>query len=230
MLASPCLSLIEPRSGRLFAALGFVGVVAVAALVNREALLQPMPQQDEPSFVEAAELVAAGHLPLLAGQVQLPASPRRSGSPGDRSWRHGAPPRPDARHESPRRRRARHLRRRFRPAPAAPALPARSRDRRAAADRSLHLLDRQHDSDRRSARHRRMESRQPQAVGRCGSGRRQPGLQTDRARRRALPLGSLAGRSASVRRAGSSRRSPGFPWRRSAWRPGPESSRRWPGG
>ena len=72
MLASRCLSLLEPRSGRFFAALGFVGVVAVAALVNREALLQPMPQQDEPSFVEAAELMAAGISPYSQAKYNYP--------------------------------------------------------------------------------------------------------------------------------------------------------------
>ena len=72
MLASPCLSLLEPRSGRLFAVLAFVGVVAVAALVNHQALLQPTPQQDEPDFVEAAELAAAGQSPYLQKKYNYP--------------------------------------------------------------------------------------------------------------------------------------------------------------
>ncbi len=72
MLASPCLSLIEPRSGRLFAALGFVGVVAVAALVHNVALLQPLPQQDEPVFVEAAQRLAAGASPYSQERFNYP--------------------------------------------------------------------------------------------------------------------------------------------------------------
>ena len=63
MLASSLLSLPESSPRRFLAALGFVGVVAVAALASHEALLRPTPQQDEPDFVEAAELVAAGRRP-----------------------------------------------------------------------------------------------------------------------------------------------------------------------
>lgn len=63
MLASPRLSLLGSRSGRFLAALGFAGVVAVAALVHHQALLQPVPQQDEPIFVGAAKLAAAGESP-----------------------------------------------------------------------------------------------------------------------------------------------------------------------
>ncbi len=72
MLASRCLSRLASRSGRFLAALGFLGVVAVAALANHEALLQPVPQQDEPDFVEAAELVAAGQSPYLQEKYNYP--------------------------------------------------------------------------------------------------------------------------------------------------------------
>ncbi len=72
MLASPRLSLLESRSGRFLAALGFVGVVAVAAVANHTALLQPAPQQDEPDFVEAAELVAAGGSPYDQEKYNYP--------------------------------------------------------------------------------------------------------------------------------------------------------------
>ena len=63
MLASPRLSPLGSRPDRFLVALGFVGVVAVAALVHHEALLAPFPQQDEPVFVEAAERMAAGASP-----------------------------------------------------------------------------------------------------------------------------------------------------------------------
>jgi len=72
MLASPRLSLLGSRSGRFLAALGFAGVVAVAALVHHAALLQPAPQQDEPDFVEAAELVAAGGSPYDQEKYNYP--------------------------------------------------------------------------------------------------------------------------------------------------------------
>lgn len=72
MLASPCLSRLESRFGRFIAALGFLGVVAVASLAHHEALLQPAPQQDEPDFVEAAELVAAGHSPYEQAKYNYP--------------------------------------------------------------------------------------------------------------------------------------------------------------
>jgi hypothetical protein len=66
------LSLLGSRSGRFLAALGFAGVVAVAALVHHAALLQPAPQQDEPDFVEAAELVAAGGSPYDQEKYNYP--------------------------------------------------------------------------------------------------------------------------------------------------------------
>lgn len=72
MLALPRLPLLGSRSLRFFAALGFVGVVAVAALVHHEALLQPSPQQDEPVFVEAAERLSAGASPYSQERFNYP--------------------------------------------------------------------------------------------------------------------------------------------------------------
>ncbi len=72
MLASPRLPLLESRSGRFLTALGFAGVVAVAALVHHEALLQPSPQQDEPVFVEAAERLSAGASPYSQERFNYP--------------------------------------------------------------------------------------------------------------------------------------------------------------
>lgn len=72
MLASLRLPLLESRLRRLLGALGFSGVVAVAALANYTAILQPQPQQDEPDFVEAAELVAAGHSPYEQEKYNYP--------------------------------------------------------------------------------------------------------------------------------------------------------------
>lgn len=72
MLASPRLPLLESRPRRLLAALGFLGVVAVAALANHEALLQPTPQQDEPVFVEAAQRLAAGESPYSQEKFNYP--------------------------------------------------------------------------------------------------------------------------------------------------------------
>lgn len=72
MLASLRLPLLESRLRRLLGALGFSGVVAVAALANYTAILQPQPQQDEPDFVEAAELVVAGHSPYEQEKYNYP--------------------------------------------------------------------------------------------------------------------------------------------------------------
>ncbi|MEO7794965.1 MAG: hypothetical protein ABIV06_09350 [Thermoanaerobaculia bacterium] len=72
MLASSRLPPPAFRFGRLTFALGFAGVVGVAALVHHGALLQPEPQQDEPDFVEAAELVAAGQSPYLQEKYNYP--------------------------------------------------------------------------------------------------------------------------------------------------------------
>lgn len=72
MVASFRLSLLGLRSGRWLAALGFFGVVAVAAIANLAALRQASPQQDEPDFVEAAELAAAGHSPYSQAKYNYP--------------------------------------------------------------------------------------------------------------------------------------------------------------
>ena len=72
MLASPRLSPLGSRPDRFLVALGFVGVVAVAALVHHEALLAPFPQQDEPVFVEAAERMAAGASPYSQERYNYP--------------------------------------------------------------------------------------------------------------------------------------------------------------
>jgi len=72
VLASPPLSLLGSRSGRWLTALGFASVVAVAALANHTAILEPVPQQDEPDFVEAAELVAAGGSPYDQEKYNYP--------------------------------------------------------------------------------------------------------------------------------------------------------------
>ncbi len=72
MLASVRLPPPASRFGRLFFALGFAGVVGVAALVHHGALLQSEPQQDEPDFVEAAELAAAGRSPYLQEKYNYP--------------------------------------------------------------------------------------------------------------------------------------------------------------
>ncbi len=72
MLASFRLFPPASRFGRFLFALGFAGVVGVAALVHHPALLQPLPEQDETVPFEAAQLVSAGRSPYLQEKYNYP--------------------------------------------------------------------------------------------------------------------------------------------------------------